>query len=646
MPLTFRSTRVLQVKLVNCSIERIKMPILDNWIDSPLSFVESCAGASGKVEVSSVKAYFQSRIEELKDLSVIPSISDYSPEQIKPNSLVRCRCMVQDQFDPEYYLGHYETFNKDTKEKKIRIGMFRDTNDCEKGETILYDSESNKTMERQSLYCVPVPGENEWVKNEFKFRNCNKKEINKTGPTRGKRQRDEEMIQDAEDDENMHEIGAGMQNGQNNPKRHQLLNSSSAATSGDAGHSMQSGFDPNFPLPEENRSPFIVIMYDNEDTPKLNVAYEFIGIMSCDPKLATLTMSDDDMKEDEFSSISAEERSAHCPPSSLVPRIHCILANKLIHNSPLIPQSPLLLQNSIDVAAVQNELGAVRETLIQSLSKMLFGDRLAAEYVLLNAISRVYGRVEPMSLGKFAVNITKCPSAGEPTSLAIPNEIAKFFELVTTKSHFIPLTISKLNKSKFIPSKDYTANRLTSGILQLSDGTHLILDETVLEPGQLDTNGVQNITAIGNVIQWQKVEYDFKFHKCDMKTDITVLILSEGRSLLQCDCIVPLAKEDTSLQSAASIFASIDPDMLRKIRIYLEITRHMDFDLSNEMQEVIKDDYVGLREADHNKMNPEAFHLLLVMARLVALSFGKGELTRELWTKTKEIEIQRHARLS
>eukprot|EP00795_Rhopilema_esculentum_P011972 gene11972-2554_t len=569
------------------------MPILDNWIDSPLSFVESCAGASGKVEVSSVKAYFQSRIEELKDLSVIPSISDYSPEQIKPNSLVRCRCMVQDQFDPEYYLGHYETFNKDTKEKKIRIGMFRDTNDCE----------------------------------EFKFRNCNKKEINKTGPTRGKRQRDEEMIQDAEDDENMHEIGAGMQNG-------------------DAGHSMQSGFDPNFPLPEENRSPFIVIMYDNEDTPKLNVAYEFIGIMSCDPKLATLTMSDDDMKEDEFSSISAEERSAHCPPSSLVPRIHCILANKLIHNSPLIPQSPLLLQNSIDVAAVQNELGAVRETLIQSLSKMLFGDRLAAEYVLLNAISRVYGRVEPMSLGKFAVNITKCPSAGEPTSLAIPNEIAKFFELVTTKSHFIPLTISKLNKSKFIPSKDYTANRLTSGILQLSDGTHLILDETVLEPGQLDTNGVQNITAIGNVIQWQKVEYDFKFHKCDMKTDITVLILSEGRSLLQCDCIVPLAKEDTSLQSAASIFASIDPDMLRKIRIYLEITRHMDFDLSNEMQEVIKDDYVGLREADHNKMNPEAFHLLLVMARLVALSFGKGELTRELWTKTKEIEIQRHARLS
>ena len=44
-----------------------------------------------------------------------------------------------------------------------------------------------------------------------------------------------------------------------------------------------------------------------------------------------------------------------------------------------------------------------------------------------------YGRVEPMSLGKFAVNITKCPAAGEPTLLAIPNEIAKFFELVTTK---------------------------------------------------------------------------------------------------------------------------------------------------------------------------------------------------------------------
>ena len=47
---------------------------------------------------------------------------------------------------------------------------------------------------------------------EFKFLNCNKKEINKTGPTREKRQRDEEMIPEEVCDENMHGKGAEMQN--------------------------------------------------------------------------------------------------------------------------------------------------------------------------------------------------------------------------------------------------------------------------------------------------------------------------------------------------------------------------------------------------------------------------------------------------
>lgn len=36
---------------------------------------------------------------------------------------------------------------------------------------------------------------------------------------------------------------------------------------------------------------------------------------------------------------------------------------------------------------------------------------------------------------------------------------------------------------------DYEANRLSSGLLQLSDNTHLIVDETRLEAGKLDAAG-------------------------------------------------------------------------------------------------------------------------------------------------------------
>jgi len=44
--------------------------------------------------------------------------------------------------------------------------------------------------------------------------------------------------------------------------------------------------------------------------------------------------------------------------------------------------------------------------------------------------------------------------------------------------------------------------------------------------------GVKNITALGNLIRWQKVSYDFKYHQQDFDADIPVLTLSEARSLL------------------------------------------------------------------------------------------------------------------
>jgi hypothetical protein len=80
--------------------------------------------------------------------------------------------------------------------------------------------------------------------------------------------------------------------------------------------------------------------------------------------------------------------------------------------------------------------------------------------------------------------------------------------------------------------KDYDANRLVSGILQLSTQTHLVLDETCLEPGQLDSNGVHNVAALGTLISQQKVDYDFQFYKLEFHTDVPVLVLSEGKSLL------------------------------------------------------------------------------------------------------------------
>ena len=63
------------------------------------------------------------------------------------------------------------------------------------------------------------------------------------------------------------------------------------------------------------------------------------------------------------------------------------------------------------------------------------------------------------------------------------------------------MSLHNMNEHRFSPHKDYTANRLRSGILQLADHTNLVIDETKLEPGQLDTTGLSEIKIGGWVLR-------------------------------------------------------------------------------------------------------------------------------------------------
>jgi hypothetical protein len=57
--------------------------------------------------------------------------------------------------------------------------------------------------------------------------------------------------------------------------------------------------------------------------------------------------------------------------------------------------------------------------------------------------------------------------------------------------------VENLNKSTLIPCKDYNKNKLIAGMLQLPCNFNLVIDETLLESGKLDTKGiVLNMTSI------------------------------------------------------------------------------------------------------------------------------------------------------
>lgn len=68
-------------------------------------------------------------------------------------------------------------------------------------------------------------------------------------------------------------------------------------------------------------------------------------------------------------------------------------------------------------------------------------------------------------------------------------------------------------------------------MLQLASHTQLVLDETCLEPGKLESQGIEAVMHIGNLISKQQLNVNFKFYNIDYNANIPVLILSEGKSM-------------------------------------------------------------------------------------------------------------------
>ena len=62
--------------------------------------------------------------------SQISSLNSNPQHNLQGHSLVRFRCMVQDMFDPEFYLGTYEVKDTKTGMTHMRCGRYRDIAQC------------------------------------------------------------------------------------------------------------------------------------------------------------------------------------------------------------------------------------------------------------------------------------------------------------------------------------------------------------------------------------------------------------------------------------------------------------------------------------------------------------------------------------
>ncbi|EDV20813.1 uncharacterized protein TRIADDRAFT_31319 [Trichoplax adhaerens] len=556
----------------------------------------------------------------------VPSLNDTPIHRLPSNSLVKYRCMVQDMFDREFYLGVYEVHNEEVNTKVLKCGKYYDVARCPKNSSINLQSDRSVTLDRQVLYCVPIPGENQWAKDiSYFFTSITMKLSNLC-----------KFL-------NQDQIFAGMTTSVPSPNARYVPEPSFTSNKRrfDENNSSNNILpNLNFPLPNENGPACIVKIYEDTDNIKVNDMIEFFGILSVDPALKapsnTRLTRDSGIYDPEIDMDCAEETAAHCPAPSLVPRLHCIIARHLPHSNPILPfdsPSEISINNTLE----KPEL--IRSQLISTLTDCIGGDALAAEYTLLNLLSKVNYRHDVVPVGKFSVNLAGCPVGG-----TITHQLYESIEALVPKSYFLSMTLSGMNSLLLSPKKDYNANRLQSGILQLTAGTHLILDETVLEPGQLDPNGVKNLTALSNVVRWQKVDYDFSYHQTEFLCDLTVLVLSEGKSILPCDIVIPIRQRNSVTKAESNPIREIPFSFLQDFRTYLAVTRSLNYTVTNEMQQALQEDFVNSRKLDDKAMTADDFHLMLTMARLLTLSFGQTLLTPELWNRVKSLERHRKAR--
>ncbi|XP_027942677.1 mini-chromosome maintenance complex-binding protein [Vigna unguiculata] len=534
-------------------------------------------------------------------ISQVPLLTPTSIRFLRPHTLVRYRGMIQDMPGNEFYVGAYKDGSVWRTNKFMDVSQYP-----------ICSSADTRIWERRLLYCVPVPGLSPWT--EVSAEEFGNLSMDWMSDSREKRRRDEESsdapvscdeVQDSPNTKRMRE-------GEDSST---APHSSGAATD-IASSATRSGYDIG-----SNSPPCLVKVYDSpESEMKLNDIFEFVGILTS-PELQ------EDNEDSDLSNGFSEDPLRHFPPNQ-VPRLHCFIHRKLgirdfLQNNPTVEPKPDLVKG-------------IREALLRHLTAILGNDDVTSHFMLLHLLSKVHARDNDLAVGKLSLNLTCFKKEavsvfGKQLTLVLKNLLPFTF--------CIPLTVEYLNTVSLAPKKNYDTNRLETGVLQLAEGSHLIVDETKLDAGTLNSVGVENCRLLKNLMELQQVEYDFKYYKMDMKTDTQLLILSEGKSnILPADVIVPFHPSSSSCPEA------VTAEVLEAWRWYLATVRQLPHSIEQEMQKEVERDLVAARQEDRS-LGPQDLSRLLTMGRLMSLSYGETSLSLEHWQMVKELERLRRQRL-
>lgn len=246
----------------------------------------------------------------------------------------------------------------------------------------------------------------------------------------------------------------------------------------------------------------------------------------------------------------------------------------------------------------------------------------------MHLVSRSFASHGDQLLGAWSLNL-----ACWPEGLSVKNFADTISEFVPRAVH-LDVTAEGLNTGKWRPVKDFTANRLIAGQLQLAAGTLLMLDETKMAEGQLVHEGVKNVNAIRALVSDHQLTCDFTY---DVKIpfEVQTMNLSRRKSIISdIDVLVPLRPGTAGV-------ASMPAEALDAVRLVIAlVTRNPRCArIPEAVTQKFSEDYAGAREKWG--IQPQLCNAWMSLARAYCLTSGDDELTMERWAKVFELEHER-----
>eukprot|EP00405_Crypthecodinium_cohnii_P019741 CAMPEP_0206480562 /NCGR_PEP_ID=MMETSP0324_2-20121206/37448_1 /ASSEMBLY_ACC=CAM_ASM_000836 /TAXON_ID=2866 /ORGANISM="Crypthecodinium cohnii, Strain Seligo" /LENGTH=626 /DNA_ID=CAMNT_0053957533 /DNA_START=78 /DNA_END=1958 /DNA_ORIENTATION=+ len=567
-------------------------------------------------------------LQNEENFQKIPCLNDLPGRNLlRPNTLFRFRGLVQDIFEPEVYASAFE--ERSSTGSRLVSSKYREALNPTAGST-LEDIGREGLKHRGVCYVVPLPAESEWARKASRenasstnaaFASC------QTTQAEPQQQSASKKRSKPEDDVEMEAAETAPANKTAVPP--------SAAKSGDRSEHQGDKFGLNFPIPSEEKRndctsiPCLVKLYDQDcEALRICETVEVVGVLCINPELSHLGAE---------SGHPFLEGNARQPSYSMVPRLHALFIRKLPFYHPLVPFTPEWISAEDRLAAIYNRhfsaagsIAAARSATLACLTAHMHGDEMAAEYLLLLLASRCFGRNGESCLGSWSLNLARWPLGPSASQLA-----ALLGELMP-RSVFFPVTADSLNSEKWMPVKDYEADRLVAGKLQLATGTVAVFDETVMAEGQLTVQGTKNLQAAMALVKSSKVGCDFVGNVHELETEVQAVVLSVGKPLLRTSASVPLIPNQ---QAPAA--PSLSESDVQAIRLYLAlVSRQLKMiSIPKAVEDQIARDFSTLRQS--MGVDVELISTWMSLARASCFSHGEAELSLERWTALSNMEKAR-----